>query len=75
MSFQTTERFLGRLALGPLLGDVGASRRVDPGLGQDDDVKGGVQLAVAQAREAVAMGASRGDLDRRAAGVAGKGGV
>jgi len=48
---------------------------MDPGLGEDDDVEGGVELAVAESRETMAMAAPRGDLDRRAAGVAGEGGV
>jgi hypothetical protein len=42
------------------------------GLGKDDLMKGGVQLAVAETREPVAANATGGDLDRRAAPVAGK---
>jgi hypothetical protein len=48
---------------------------VDTGLGQHDLMKGGVQLAVAQAREAVSARATGGDLDRCAAGMASKCGV
>lgn len=39
------------------------------GLGEDNLVKGGIQLAVAEPGEAVATHPARGHLDRRAAGM------
>lgn len=75
MTFQRAKGLLGRLAFGPLLRQVGACRRMHADLGEDDLVERRVQLAVARPREAMAGVAARGDLDRGAAGVAGKGGV
>jgi hypothetical protein len=75
VSFEAAECLLIGLSLGALLRQVGPGRRVDASLGQDDDVESGVQLAVAEAREPVAAGPTGGDLDRRAAGVAGEGSV
>lgn len=63
VAFETAERLFRGLALGALLGQVGAGRRVHANLGEDDLVERRVQLAVAQAREPVAAGAARGDLD------------
>jgi len=48
---------------------------VNPGLGEGDPVEGGVQLAVAVAIEAPALGSTRGGRDRRAAGEVGELGV
>lgn len=50
MGFEAAKCLLGRLALGPLLGEVGLRRRVNTGLGQDDDVQRRIQLSVAKAR-------------------------
>ena len=50
-------------------------RRVVSGLGDRDSVEGGVELPVAGAREAVALGASRAGFEWRDAGVAGELGV
>jgi hypothetical protein len=61
VSFEAAERFFVGLSLGPLPADVGARRRIHASLGEADDVEGGVQLAVAQAREEVTVAASRGD--------------
>ena len=49
VAFEAAEGFLVGLALGPLLGQVGAGGGMHPGLGQDDDVQHRVQLAVAEA--------------------------
>jgi len=47
VAFEAAERLLGGLPFSSLLRQVGASGRMDPGLGEDDLVERGVQLAVA----------------------------
>jgi hypothetical protein len=53
---EAAECFGARLAFGPLLGEVGAGARMNARLGQGDSVEGGIQLPVAVAIEALALG-------------------
>ena len=71
------QRMASRLVLpsARLAGDVVAGLGVAAGAGDGDAVDGGVDLAVAAAVEAVAVGLAGADGDRRQAGGAGELGV
>ncbi len=56
VAFEAADRFAGGLAFGLPALDVVAGLRVAAGAGDGDAVQGGVDLAVAAAVEAVAVG-------------------
>jgi hypothetical protein len=68
VTLEAADRFAGGLALGLLAGEVGGGPGVEAALGDREAVQRAVELAVAAAVEAVAVGASRGRWDRRRAG-------
>src|SRR3954454_9798983 len=77
VAFEAADGFFGVLALGAFAGDVGLGLGVAAQAGDGDAVDGGVDLAVAAAVEAVAVGLAGADRDRgdaRGAGELGVGG-
>src|SRR5689334_12979903 len=68
MPFETSDRFAVGLAAFALSGDVQGGLRVKPDLADGEHVNGVVELAVAAAVEAVAVGASGGHRDGGAPG-------
>ena len=68
VAFEAADRFSVRLAVAALFGDVDRGPGVVEELGEREHVEGVVELAVAAGIEAVAVGASGGDRDRRASG-------
>jgi hypothetical protein len=68
VALQTAQRFAAGLAVGLLAREVCGGLRVEAALGDREAVQRAVELAVAAAVEAVAVGASRGRGDRRRAG-------
>ena len=75
VAFEAADGFAGGLAFGAFAGDVVAGFGVAAGAGDGDAVDGGVDLAVAAAVEAVAVGVAGADRDRGQAGGAGELGV
>ena len=70
-AFEAAAGFAGCLAFGDLAEVVLAAGSGVPGLGDGDDADGGVELAVAAAREPVADMVAAGGVDGGGAGVAG----
>jgi hypothetical protein len=68
VAFEAAERFAVGLAFGGLASDVGLRLGVAAGAGDGDAVDRGVDLAVAAAVEAVAVGLAGADRDRRESG-------
>src|SRR3954451_12213870 len=68
VALEAAHRFQAGLAFGALASDVVLGLGVASGPGERDPVDGGVDLAVAAAVEAVAVGLARADRDRGAAG-------
>jgi hypothetical protein len=66
VAFEAADRFWVGLSAGALFGDVEGGLGVVVDAGEREHVERVVELAVAAAVEAVAVGASRGDGDRRA---------
>ena len=75
VAFEAADGVAVGLAFGVLARDVVLRVRVAAGAGDGDAVDGGVDLAVAAAVEAVAVGASGADRDRCDAGGSGELGV
>jgi hypothetical protein len=72
VAFEAADRFAVGLAFGGLAGDVGLCLGVAAGARDGDAVDRCVDLAVAAAVEAVAVGVARADRDRGEAGGAGE---
>ena len=70
VALEAAQRFAAGLAFGLLAREVGGGLGVVAGLGERESVERAVELAVAAAVEAVAVGAPRGRGDRRGAGKA-----
>src|SRR5829696_200066 len=68
VAFEAADGFLGALAFGAFAGDVVLGLGVAAQAGDGDAVDGRVDLAVAAAVEAVAVGLARADGDRGNAG-------
>jgi hypothetical protein len=68
VAFEAAHRFEAGLAFGAFAGRVILGFGVATGAGERDPVDGGVDLAVAAAVEAVAVGLARADRDRGDAG-------
>ena len=64
VALEAADGFLGGLAFGAFAVEVGAGFGVAAGAGDRDAVDGGVDLAVAAAVEAVAVGFAGADWDR-----------
>jgi hypothetical protein len=75
VALEAADGFFGALAFGAFAGDVGLGLGVAAGAGDGDAVDGRVDLAVAAAVEAVAVGLAGADGDRGDAGGAGELGV
>ena len=75
VSFEAADGFFGALAFGAFAGDVVLGFGVAAQAGDGDAVDGGVDLAVAAAVEAVAVGLAGADRDRSDAGGPGELGV
>src|SRR3954468_19056507 len=75
VALEAADRFAGCLALSLLARDERDGLGVAAGAGDGDAVDGGVDLAVAAAVEAVAVGLARADRDGRETGGAGELGV
>jgi hypothetical protein len=75
VAFEAADRFAGGLALGSFALEIVACLGVAAGAGDGDAVNRGVDLAVAAAGEAVAVGLARTDRDRGQAGGASQHGV
>src|SRR3954454_15429989 len=72
VAFEAADGFAGGLAFGSFAVEVGLGFGVAAGAGDRDAVDRGVELAVAAAVEAVAVGLARADRDRCDAGGAGE---
>jgi hypothetical protein len=68
VAFEASDGFAAGLAFRRLAGEVVAGFRVAAGAGDGDAVDGGVDLAVAAAIQAVAVGLGGADRDRSEAG-------
>src|SRR3954470_21565267 len=75
VALEAADGFFGALAFGALAGDVVLGFGMAAQAGDGDAVDGGVDLAVAAAVEAMAVGLAGADRDRCDAGGAGKFGV
>src|SRR3954451_23727756 len=75
VALEAADCFAGGLAFGAFAVEVGAGLGVAAGASDGDAVDGGVDLAVAAAVEAVAVGLARADRDRRQTGGAREFGV
>jgi len=62
--FEAADRFFARLAFGLFAGEVGGGVRAVPGFVDGKAVKRAVELSVAAAVEAMAVGVARGGGDR-----------
>jgi hypothetical protein len=72
VALEAARRFAAVLSFGLLAGGVGGGVGLEAGLAAREAVQRAVELAVAAAVEVVAVGASRGDRDRRRPGEAGE---
>src|SRR5215212_9398697 len=72
VALEATDGLARRLAFGAAPSDVVLRLGVAAGAGDDDAVKGGIDLAVAALVEALSLGVARAGGDRRDAGGAGQ---